>query len=60
MTAPPGQPRPTSSVQADQMLAELEAADTLRLDDLQIETVDLDQLTLQRGDVADLPPGSTR
>ncbi len=55
-----GQPRPSSSVQADQMLAELEAADALRLDDLQIETVDLDQLALQRGDVNDLPPGSTR
>ena len=44
------QPRPSSSVQADQMIGELEAVDTLRLDDLQIETVGLD----------DLQTGSTR
>jgi len=54
------QPRPPSSVQADQMLAELETADVLRLDDLQVETVDLDGLALQRGDLDDLTPGTTR
>ncbi len=54
-----GQPRPSGGVQADQMLAELEAA-ALSLDYLQIQTGDLDQLALQRGDVDDLPPGSTR